>query len=347
MYVAGIEGGATHSKLLLCDETGMVVASISGPGTNHFLLGIHECARRIANMVKDAKNAVGLSQDVKLKALGLSLSGCEQEATNRELENELKMVHPNVAESYVVVSDTVGSIKTASNLGGLVLIAGTGSNAFLSNPSGTTAQCGGWGHILGDEGGAWWIAQRAIKTVFDHEDNFIPSPYPIERVWQIICKYFNIETRLDLLPYCYGEKFDKSFYAGLCKKLAEAAEDGDELCLKIFTDAGHALGKSVLALLPKVEAELVSSGSLTIVCVGSVWLSWKLLKSGFVKILNTANIPFEITLVKLTNSMGLGACYMAADSIDFELKRDYSKNYEVFFSYSNNNNNQIHMNGKE
>lgn len=265
------------------------------------------------------------------------------------MENELKTSHPNVAESYVVVSDTVGSILTASNLGGLVLISGTGSNAFLRNPSGTQAQCGGWGHMLGDEGGAWWISHRAIKTVFDHEDNFIPSPYALDRIWNLICKHFNIETRFDLLPYCYGEKFDKPFFAGLCKKMAQAAEDGDELCLKIFTDAGHALGKSVLALLPKVEPELVSSGSLCIVCVGSVWLSWKFLKGGFIKILNTTNIPFEITLVKLTNSMGLGACYMAADSINYDLKRDYSKNYEVFFSYSNlnNNNEKIQTNGSK
>uniref|UniRef100_A0A336LMC8 CSON003337 protein n=1 Tax=Culicoides sonorensis TaxID=179676 RepID=A0A336LMC8_CULSO len=192
------------------------------------------------------------------KALGLSLSGCEQEATtNRELENELKISYPNVTKSYMVVSDTVDSIKTASNLGGLVLIAG-----IIMHFYGTTT------YVV-----VRWIAQRAIKTVFDHEDNFIPSPYPIERVWQIICKYFNIETRLDLLPYCYGEKFDKSFYAGLCKKLAEAAEDGDELCLKVFTDAGYALDKSLLALLPKVEAEFVSSGSLIKVYVGSVWLS--------------------------------------------------------------------------
>lgn len=62
----------------MCDEAGTIVASVTGPGTNHWMLGIPECARRIAKMVEDAKTAVGLGNDVQLKALGLSLSGCEQ-----------------------------------------------------------------------------------------------------------------------------------------------------------------------------------------------------------------------------------------------------------------------------
>lgn len=108
MFVGGIEGGATHSKLVIFNEVGVAVTEITGPGTNHWMCGIPECARRIAKMVADAKATANIPDGVRLKALGLSLSGCEQEATNKELEGELHKVHGHVAESYVICSDTLG-----------------------------------------------------------------------------------------------------------------------------------------------------------------------------------------------------------------------------------------------
>lgn len=60
--------------------------------------------------------------------------------------------YPNVAENYIVSSDTEGSIAATSNKGGVTCIAGTGSNTLLINPDDTRAQCGSWGYMLGDEG---------------------------------------------------------------------------------------------------------------------------------------------------------------------------------------------------
>lgn len=70
--------GATHSKAVICDRNGTILSNITGPGTNHWTLGIPEVAKRISLMIDEAKTQANIDPAVKLQSLGLSLSGCEQ-----------------------------------------------------------------------------------------------------------------------------------------------------------------------------------------------------------------------------------------------------------------------------
>lgn len=339
MYIGGVEGGATHSTLVICDETGQIVGKAKGPSTNHWAVGIPGVAERIATMARTAKEEANLPVDQQLTAVGLCLSGAEADETNRELEAYLHTNYPTVAERYVVCSDTVGSIQAVSSRGGMVIIAGTGSNTLLRNPDGKTHGCGGWGHMIGDEGGAWWIARNAIKTVFDDRDNLRRSKYPIERVWELIQEHFGVRTLHDLLDHSYG-RFCKTAYAGLCARLARCAlDERDPLCRKLFDEAGQSLARSVCALQDKISPELlrpsedVAGSTLDIVCVGSVWLSWELLREGFVAELQARGFPHDLRLLRLTTTMALGAAYLAADTYQLTLPRDYAGNYDVFYVY--------------
>lgn len=78
---------------------------------------MEECQRRIAGMVDEAKARAGLPLDRPLAALGLSLSGCEQEESNRALQEGLERRYPALSRSYVVCSDTLGAIASASEGG--------------------------------------------------------------------------------------------------------------------------------------------------------------------------------------------------------------------------------------
>lgn len=163
-------------------------------------------------------------------------------------------------------------------------------------------------------------------------DGLNKSAFDTKIVWQKVKNHFNIESQHDLLDHCYA-KFDKAFFASLCASLAESANQGDPLCVHLFTEAGRFLAKSAWALLPKVCDGLLENGVFSVVCVGSVWKSWHLLEPGFTKEINARELRFDLKMLRLTQSMAIGAAYIAADAIKFDLPRNYANNYEIFHRY--------------
>lgn len=332
--VGGIEGGASHSTAVLMNSQGKVVAVAKGPGTNHHLIGMEECRKRIACLINLGKEQAGIGLDTPVGAIGLSLSGCELEETNQELVRGLAKSYPKLALQYAVGSDTEGSLATMSKNGGVVCIAGTGSNTLLINPDGSKFQCGGWGYLLGDEGSAWHIAFKAVKYCFDDLDRFETPPFPTEKVWELVKTFFQIQTQADLLASFYKD-FDKSKISLMCKHLSLLARDGDPLAKDIFRQAGIDLAKAVTSVACKASPELISQeGGLHVVCVGSVWLSWDLLHCGFISTLQKNSQLDRLTLVKLKTELGVGAALMAADRLNLRVDRDYSKNCDSFYVYN-------------
>ncbi|CAH0683893.1 unnamed protein product [Chilo suppressalis] len=330
-FVGGVEGGATHSNLVICDRNGKVVGTAKGPGTNHWTLGIDGCSNRILAMVHEAKQNAGIPLDRPLDSLGLTLSGCEQESSNAELAACVREKDANCARAIYVASDTAGSLFTGAPDGGMVVIAGTGSNALLRTPDGEQHGCGGWGYLLGDEGSAYWIAHRAVKAVFDDIDGLNPSPHSIHSVWEVIREHFNADTRADLLTHAY-KHFDKPLFAGATMKLAKLAYQGDPLARHLFSEAGQTLAAHIVALSRRTTIE-----RLRVVCVGSVWKSWEILKPGFLKELTRRQLKTELELVRLRVSSAMGAAWLAAKHIDYDLPRDDSVYCSVFYTYDPQN----------
>lgn len=107
------------------------LATMDGPSTNVFQLGMEETAKRIAKMVAEGLEKAKLPPNTKLASLGLSLSGCERKETNDQLAQTVLKAFPDMCGACAVVSDTVGPLATASEAGaGIVLIAGTGSEFY-------------------------------------------------------------------------------------------------------------------------------------------------------------------------------------------------------------------------
>lgn len=99
-------------------------------------------------------------------------------------------------------------------------------------------------------------------------------------------------------------------------------------------DAGRDLARSIASVIPKVSPQLKSKpGGIHVLTVGSVWNSWDLLKTGFIRWMLEHTDVEELSLMKLTTTMAVGAAYMAADRLDIDLPRTYDSNYEIFYNY--------------
>ncbi|XP_003747705.1 N-acetyl-D-glucosamine kinase [Galendromus occidentalis] len=329
----GIEGGASVSKSVLVKDDGSILAETDGPSLNHLLDGIDVVFERIKDHLRELrKKSSTVEETFKIISIGLCLSGCEDETANRKLEEEFLRRDPTLFGNVKVASDVVGSIRTVTPDGGLVLISGTGSNCFLLNPDGTSARCGGWGHLVGDEGSGFICSKRAIKIVLDNEDNFGTSIHDDRELRRIIFEHFDVDNTLKLLPYLYSN-FKKSFIAQLAQKISQGARCGDALCKLLFKDLGIDLAKHVRAVSSAISKDFYGMpGGLPIVCVGSLFLSWDLMKEGFVETLGS-DVP-EYTCVRPTVSAAIGAAYHASSVAGSKIPVNFSENFEILHHYS-------------
>ena len=157
-------------------------------------------------------------------------------------------------------------------------------------------------------------------------------PHSTKGIEKVIFKYFGVKDRFGLLTFCY-DKFVKSHFAGVCKDLADLAKSGDQTAAWVFEQGGRGLAQHIVALSPNFSAELLSQpGGLPIVCIGSVWKSWDLLKPGFLGELTESKSQInEISLLQLKVPMATGACYLGADVAKAAIVKSYADNTTTFY----------------
>ncbi|CAF0787985.1 unnamed protein product [Adineta ricciae] len=307
-FFIGIEGGATKTEGVLIDENGKVYVTLQTGPSNPWVSGFDNVAKLLKQLIDDILTK-GETDWNQIVSVGMVLSGAGQPESQTNVRQQLRLLNVDT-DKVSVGEDLIGPVPN----GGVVIISGTGSNCVVYNENGTKKRAGGWGHMLGDEGSAYWIAHRAIKLVFDHDDNINVSPYDLTKLKDEIKAYFQVEEMSELLNHFY-KNFHKDFVARFTQVLSELASNAnDQACKALFEDAGHVLGAHLRAISPSIEKKLYEQGKLRVVVVGSVFRSWKLLKPGFINgLTEKKTLPFNrVELVQLTASAAIGAAIWGA-----------------------------------
>ena len=167
----GVDGGGTHTRALVVDEQGAEVAKAEGPGS---AIRPGEASRSATIIRETAQRALEGLTDRPIRALCVGVAGAGRDEERDTLQASLET--DRVAGSIVVLTDAEIAIEDAFGAGpGILLTAGTGSIAYGKGPTGVMARCGGWGPVIGDEGGGAWLGRRALGIAAASADGREPE----------------------------------------------------------------------------------------------------------------------------------------------------------------------------
>lgn len=233
----GVDGGGSGSRARAVAPGGEVLAREEG-GPAAVSPGAPDAAAlRVRDLVDRVLRSAGSGPPAE--ALCAALAGVGRPEPRSAVEEALS--RSGVARAVRVETDFEAAHRDAFGSGdGILLVAGTGSVA-LARGSGRTARAGGWGPILGDEGGGYDLARRALRAVARAADGRAPPTLLAGR----ISAETGMEGPADLVGGVAGAGRER--IAALAPVVIRAAEDGDPVAGRLVEEATAALASAVLA----------------------------------------------------------------------------------------------------
>ncbi|GAB3928517.1 N-acetylglucosamine kinase [Microlunatus endophyticus] len=159
--VLGADVGGTSTRVGVADLTGSVLAVTRETGGNPNAVGLETSAARIRTATSRALEQAGVEPSA-VAAVVLGMAGY-----NTATSAGPGFLHTSLGAAAAVsriVSDLGVAYASGSPLAhGYVVIAGTGSAAAEIDHGEMICRRGGWGWLLGDEGGAFWLGREAVR----------------------------------------------------------------------------------------------------------------------------------------------------------------------------------------
>lgn len=163
----GVDGGASSGKWCLLDEAGTKLEENVGAPIDGHIYRV-ESRSRLTQFLTTVKSSI----ETQPSAAHIGLTGApETLEAQREIRELFSFVFGEIP--LVIENDVFLGYRAAfGDEAGIFLYAGTGSIVVYREASGSLKRVGGWGYLLGDEGGGYWIGREGIrKTLLALENN--------------------------------------------------------------------------------------------------------------------------------------------------------------------------------
>ena len=240
--ILGVEGGGTKTAWILVERSGDEL-NILDQGT------LPSSNFRLAT--PDRLRAIFSELPKQIDRAGVFLAGCGTAEDRHSLSNLCAEIWPGA--KILTGSDRDSGLAAAVGHGdGIVVNAGSGSSV-TGRRGDRIENAGGWGHILGDTGGGYFISIRALRLIL--------REYDLHRgEVQLTAKILHARSlnNLDELVR-WAQTADKMEIATLAPVVFEAAASGDVRVMEIIEEGAlvlceytEAVASRLHLLAPKV-----------------------------------------------------------------------------------------------
>jgi len=246
VFYAGIDGGGSHTRALVASADGRLAAlGRAGPG-NPTTLGLAPAVAALHAAVADAWRQLPLGpQPLAAVFLGLAgINGVSRDA----LRTALAAGATWGADCRVELDHDI-RIALAGGLAGrpgIAIIAGTGSSGYGRTADGHTGKAGGWGALIDDAGGGYWLARQALSAVARATDGRGPSTLLTAEV----LAFFSIAHPAEMLGKLYPTPPPRDQLAALAPRVLATAAAGDAVARQLVRDGATELARLAAALAP-------------------------------------------------------------------------------------------------
>lgn len=166
MFIAGIDGGGTSTKLEIRTAENRFVRRESFGAFNISAIGEEGFAARLREVLAACGDMADCAA-ICFGSAGISV-GAAGEIIRRELADA------GFAGRLILRGDHEIALRGAITGAGGILIAGTGSICCGVDENGRFARVGGWGHLIDDGGSGYAIGRDALALTVRGEDGRAP-----------------------------------------------------------------------------------------------------------------------------------------------------------------------------
>lgn len=236
MYVIGIDGGGTKTRLAVCAPDGTLLRRETLGAFNLSAIGEDGFRRRTEEILALCGDMRGCG------AICVGGAGVSGAAAGEILRAELA-AH-GFAGKLLLCGDHEIALAGAMQTPGCVLIAGTGSVCYGKNAAGEAFRCGGGGHIIDDPGSGYTLGRDALAAALRTEDGRLSENALHAAVMDAVGSH-DIQGIFD---FVYFSRRGKSDIAALAPLVLRCAEQGDAVSLAILRRGATELARLVSAV---------------------------------------------------------------------------------------------------